>query len=41
MIIAQKARQGFYEDMIELQNFLMITHHEGVFRGVLITQEYF
>lgn len=27
--------------MIELQNFLMISHHEGIFKGVAITQEYF
>lgn len=41
MIIAEKVKQGFYEDMIELQNFLMMSFHMGSYRGVSITQEYF
>lgn len=39
-IIAEKAREGFYQDMIGLQNELM-TYHVGGYRGVSITQEYF
>lgn len=40
MIIVKKAKRGFYEDMIELQNFLMMSYHMGSYRGVSITQEY-
>lgn len=39
-IIAQKARERFYRDMIGLQNELMMIYHVGGYRGVSITQEY-
>lgn len=41
LIIDEKARKGFYEGMIELQNFLMICEHNDLYRGVVVTQEYF
>lgn len=41
VIIAEKARKAFYQDLIELQNFLMICHTNGSYRGLTVTQEYF
>lgn len=41
LIIAEKARKGFYEGMIELQNFLMICDFQELHKGLVVTQEYF
>lgn len=41
VIISEKARTGFYQNMIELQNFLMECAFSHLYKGVTITQEYF
>lgn len=40
-VISKKARTGFYQDMIELQNFLLTYAYEHLYKGLAITQEYF
>lgn len=38
---SRKNKDNFYQDMIELKNFLMICEANNLYTGVTITQEYF
>lgn len=41
VIISEKAKRGFYHNMIELQNFLMKYAFSRLHKGLMVTQEYF